>query len=311
MKKGLILSILMILFISCVSAVWWNPTTWDFGNKINLSPPYEDPTTLPNMPINPNIPTAYNNPTIPPTPSTQTTPTTPIKITEPQSNIVNTIPTTVQSDTITPSASNTPTTTQSPPATPTPTTITIPPSQKDTGSNINKVDTTTFTPTIPQSVKEQLKAECIYNKGGYSCGPRAIKTTLFKFEIEYTTEEINKLRNEGGGFLRTTFSLFNKGANQITWPSEMKDTLKHYGLEVKTISNNQELIRRTLEDQRDVVIISRIKEKAPFTDHWAVLDINDEGRTIINDRTNLQGTVLPSPNIEILETWAVTKPKTN
>lgn len=290
---------ILILFIGCVSAVWWNPTSWDFGKKIDLSPQYNNPTTSPNTPINPNIQTIYNNPTTSPT---QTIPTT---IMEPPSSnkIVNTIPVTTTQQIATQPTTQTLTTTPS--NTPT---ITNPQSQKDTGSSVNKVDTASLTTPLDKS---QLEYACLREKGGYSCGPRAIKNTLDKFKIEYTTEEINKLRNEGGGFLRTTLSLFNKDAKQITWPSEMKDILKHYGLEVKNLDNNAELIRRTLEDQRDAVIISRIKEKAPFTDHWVVLEINEKDRTIIKDSTSFNGMILPSPDIEILETFIITKPKTN
>ena len=68
-------------------------------------------------------------------------------------------------------------------------------------------------------------------KGGYSCGPQALRHAFEKLGKEVSLYELQEDRGDGGGLVRGFLSLFSKEARQITWPDEMKKSVRNNGFE--------------------------------------------------------------------------------
>ena len=134
--------------------------------------------------------------------------------------------------------------------------------------------------------------EDISVRGAYSCGPYALQEVFSRLNLRLgenvSCEEMNKYRNNGGGFLRDVASLFSREARQITWPSEMKNIIEHYGFSYTPISGGNKLDTADLilSKRNDVVIMARISVGGAFTQHWTVYNGDDKFYDANNARSH-------------------------
>lgn len=126
----------------------------------------------------------------------------------------------------------------------------------------------------------------------YSCGPTALQKALklysdkhgveFKQSIERKQLSIEIQDNTVLFDLREFLTLLDKKAAEITWPQEIKNSLKLRGISVKEIKNLNEL-----NEPNDIAIVL-IHWKGKLTwYHWIVFpkdDINYFGDDTVIDR---------------------------
>ena len=113
----------------------------------------------------------------------------------------------------------------------------------------------------------------------YSCGPQALEKALrlysekhgIKFKRSYTQKELSiEIQDSIFLDLREFLVLLNKDASQITWPNEIKQTLKVRGIKVVEIKSIEEL-----DKHKDVAIILIHKKGALTSYHWIAYPVDN------------------------------------
>lgn len=108
----------------------------------------------------------------------------------------------------------------------------------------------------------------------YACGPNALHDLFHGFDecvdMEEISKEILENRNNFYKSLISIASFFNIEAMQITFPNEIKETLKRHGYNFKRITGSREelldnLYKMELLDEKGIV---RLKNPKSITQHW-------------------------------------------
>ncbi len=107
----------------------------------------------------------------------------------------------------------------------------------------------------------------------YSCGPAALSRALdlyghkynVTFERTLEPKELSIEIQDKRGFIDVTqlLVLFDKNAAQITWPKEIKESLKARSITVKQVKSIQDI-------NEDIAIILVRKKNTLDTYHWIV-----------------------------------------
>ena len=88
------------------------------------------------------------------------------------------------------------------------------------------------------------------NRHVWSCGPEALSYAFDVLEKKYNVkfnlsrEEISALiqkNNKCSDLLRDFLSIFSYQAGSITWPSEIRTTLKNHGFKIQEVKSYEEL----------------------------------------------------------------------
>jgi hypothetical protein len=122
-----------------------------------------------------------------------------------------------------------------------------------------------------------------------SCGPEALDDAFEILEKKYNVRfhlskekisEIIRQDSKCGGLLRDFFSAFAYEAQSITWPSEIRTTLKKHGFRIEEVRSFKNL-------DPDQVAIILIHKKGTLNYHWTCYPVQRDilnffgGKTII------------------------------
>ena len=125
-------------------------------------------------------------------------------------------------------------------------------------------------------------SEGFYEKHYNCCGPIALEKALnlffskphdgiiYCFKKPFDREEISRLIQKDGMGCKEALSLFHKDAVCITWPSEIKDILNKYNIEVINIKSLKEL-----DPKKDIAIVLVHGKFFSKEYHWLVYPIDE------------------------------------
>ena len=111
-----------------------------------------------------------------------------------------------------------------------------------------------------------------------SCGPEALSSAFEGLEEKYNVkfhlskEKISEIilrDSKCGSLLRDFFSVFAYEAQSITWPSEIRTTLKKHGFKMQEVRDFNSL-------NLDQVAIILVHKKGALNYHWMCYPVNQD-----------------------------------
>lgn len=115
-----------------------------------------------------------------------------------------------------------------------------------------------------------------------SCGPKAIQRALLRFGIKSDLKNLSHAMQSSpscANLMREIASAFSIEGREITFPSEIKKTLKKYGFKIVNIKNLEEL-----DKNKDTALVL-VKQKNVLNYHWLCFPTDKNIETFFGKET--------------------------
>jgi len=116
----------------------------------------------------------------------------------------------------------------------------------------------------------------------YSCGPEAIQKALLRFGIESDIKNLSHAMQSSpscANLMREIAAVFSIQGRKITFPSEIKKTLKKRGFKIVNIRSLEEL-----DENKDTALVL-IKQKNALNYHWICFPVDRNIETFFGKDT--------------------------
>ena len=127
--------------------------------------------------------------------------------------------------------------------------------------------------------RHQKNEEGFYEAHYSTCGPVALRKAFNEFYIRegivfvrdpHPRDEISKLIQKRGMKAKELLSFFHKDTICITWPNEMKYVANHYGFELITVDDIDDL-----DPEKDIAIVLVHGKLLSNQYHWTVFPVDE------------------------------------